>query len=165
VESARVTPVVIGWAEYVDIAEWGIRRMRAKVDTGARSSALHVENIEELPHDRVRFDVRLHRRNLDRRVTVEAPIVRRGRVKPSSGHSQNRIFVAARVRLGPVEQEIELSLVDRENMIFRMLIGRSALTPHFVVDVGKRYLVSKPPRPGRKKRLKRRKVGVREVVR
>lgn len=134
--------------------------MRAKVDTGARSSALHVENIQELGENRVRFDVRLHRKHTDRRVTVEAPILRRGRVRPSSGHSQMRIFVAARVKLGPVEQDIELSLVDREKMIFRMLIGRSALESHFIVDVSKRYLVSKPPRARRrKKRAGRRRVG------
>jgi hypothetical protein len=160
VESARGTPVVIGWAEYVDIAEWGITHMRAKVDTGARSSALHVENIEELSSGRVRFDVRLHRKHLDRRVTVEAPILRRGRVKPSSGHSQSRIFVKARVRIGPLERDIELSLVDRENMIFRMLLGRSALASDFLVDVGRRYLISARERRKRKLSGKRRlKVG------
>jgi hypothetical protein len=160
VESARGTPVVIGWSEYVDIAEWGITHMRAKVDTGARSSALHVENIEELGKGRVRFDVRLHRKHVDRRVTVEAPILRRGRVKPSSGHSQNRIFVKAKVRIGPLEREIELSLVDRENMIFRMLLGRSALASEFLVDVGRRYVISSAERRRAKLAKKRRvKVG------
>ncbi|HMR11867.1 MAG TPA: RimK/LysX family protein, partial [Polyangiaceae bacterium] len=71
-------PLVIGWAEYVDIPEWNVMRLRAKMDTGARSSALHVENIQEVGDNRVRFDVRLHRRKLDRRVTVEAPVSRRG---------------------------------------------------------------------------------------
>lgn len=147
-------PAVIGWAEYVDIPEWNITRMRAKMDTGARTSALHVENIREVGHGRVRFDVRLHRRHLDRRVTVEAPIRRRGRVRPSSGVSQTRIFVVAHVRIGHIEQEIELSLVDRERMIFRMLIGRSALSHRFLVDVGKRYLLSKPKKKKKKKKAK-----------
>ncbi len=124
-------PLIIGWAELVDIPEWNITRMRAKMDTGARSSALHVENIQELPHDRVRFDVRLHRRKVDRRVTVEAPIKRRGRVKPSSGEPQARIFVSAKVKIGSVERDIELSLVSREKMIFRMLIGRYGPVPSF----------------------------------
>jgi hypothetical protein len=136
---------VIGYVECVDIPEWGIIRIRAKVDTGARTSALHVENIREVGQDRVRFDVRLHRRNVNRRVTVEAPISRRGRVRPSSGISEWRIFVAATLRLGPVERRIELSLVDREKMIFRMLLGRSALAHEFLVDVGRRYVLSKPP--------------------
>ena len=59
VETPRI---LIGWNEYVDIPEWGIERLRAKIDTGAWSSALHVENIEELPRGRVCFDVVLHRR-------------------------------------------------------------------------------------------------------
>ncbi len=155
-EAEHHDPIVIGWAERVDIPEWNISRMRAKVDTGARTSALHVENIREIGHGRVRFDVRLHRRHLDRRVTVEAPILRRGRVKPSSGDAQTRIFVRARVRIGPIEKDIELSLVDREKMIFRMLIGRSALAHDFLVDTGRRYLLEQPARPGgRKKKRKK----------
>src|SRR5262245_35937330 len=97
------------------------------MDTGARTSALHVENIQELPNDRVRFEVRLSRKKLDRRVSVETDISRRANVRPSSGVSEARIFVRARVQIGPVVDEIELSLVSREKMIFRMLIGRSAL--------------------------------------
>ena len=148
-------PLVIGWAEYVDIPQWNISRLRAKMDTGARTSALHVENIREVGHGRVQFDVRLHRRHVDRRVTVEAPIKRRGRVRPSSGVSQTRLFVSAIVKIGSLEQEIELSLVDREKMIFRMLIGRSALAHRFLVDVSKRYLISKPRKKKRtKKKLK-----------
>jgi hypothetical protein len=139
---------VVGWAEYVDIPGWNISRLRAKMDTGARTSALHVENINELGNDRVRFDVRLHRKNVDRRVTVEAKVVRRSRVRPSSGVSQSRIVVKALVQIGPVAEEIELSLVSREKMIFRMLIGRSALSHHFLVDVSRRYLLSR----GRKRR-------------
>lgn len=137
-------PVVIGWAELVDIPEWNIVRLRAKMDTGARTSALHVENIREVGDDRVRFDVRLHRKNLDRRVTVEAPIVRRAQVRPSSGVSENRIFVSARVHIGPVAEDIELSLVSRDRMIFRMLIGRSALRQRFLIDTNRRYVLRSP---------------------
>jgi hypothetical protein len=92
--------VVIGWVEFVDLPDWKIRRLRAKVDTGARSSALHVENIRELKNGRVHFEVRLHRRKTERRVTVEAPITRRSPVRSSMGHSTTRIFVQARVRIG-----------------------------------------------------------------
>ena len=147
-------PLVIGVTEYVDIPEWRIVRLRAKIDTGARSSALHVENIRELGAGRVRFDVRLSRNESDRRVTVEARIVRRGHVRPSSGELEARIFVAVRVRIGPVEREIELSLVDRGRMIFRMLIGRRALAHAFLVDPSRRYVLRKPsrksaPQPGK----------------
>lgn len=140
--------LVIGLAEYVDFPAWNIRNLRAKVDTGARTSALHVENIREVGHGRVQFDVRLHRKRTDRRVTIEAPVLRRGRVRTSSGHAEARIFVSTLVRIGPVAREIELSLVDRGSMIFRMLIGRSALAHRFVVDVTKRFALN----PGKRLR-------------
>jgi len=149
VASNRVTrsapePLIIGVTEYVDIPEWRILSLRAKIDTGARSSALHVENIRELGAGRVRFDVRLSRNQSERRVTVEAKVARRGRVRPSSGELEARIFVAITVRIGPVEREIELSLVDRGRMIFRMLIGRRALAHAFLVDPSRRYVLKKP---------------------
>jgi hypothetical protein len=134
---------VIGSAEHVDLPEWGILGLPAKVDTGARSSALHVENIEELEDDRVRFDVRLDRRKRARRVHVLAEITRRARVKPSSGHSELRLFVTTSLRIGPVERRVELSLVDREKMIFRMLLGRTTLAPDFLIDPGGRYLLTR----------------------
>jgi hypothetical protein len=108
-------PLVIGWAELVDLPNWNITRLRAKMDTGARTSALHVENIQEIAHNRVRFDVR----------------------------SETRVFVSAVIQIGRVAEEVELSLVSREKMIFRMLIGRSALGHRFLVDAGRRYVVSK----------------------
>jgi hypothetical protein len=133
---------VIGIAEYVDIPEWRIVGLRAKVDTGARSSALHVENLREVGRSRVRFDVRLHRLKADRRVTVEALVVRRARVRSSTGAAATRIFVAATVRIGHVVQRIELGLVDRAHMIYRMLLGRTALGAHFLVDPSRRYLLT-----------------------
>jgi hypothetical protein len=146
----KQAPLVIGWNEYVDIPEWGIKRLRAKVDTGARSSALHVENLRELPRDRVEFDVILHRRKRDRRVRVRTQISRRGRVRSSNGEYSNRIFVAVPVSIGPVEREVELSLVDRQKMIHRMLLGRTALSGPFLVDVSRRCILTRE-RPARRK--------------
>ena len=142
----RQPPILIGWNEYVDIPGWGIKRLRAKVDTGARSSALHVENIEELPRARVRFDVVLHRKKRDRRVTVTARIARHGRVRSSTGHYETRIFVEAPVRIGPIERKVEVSLVDRERMIFRMLLGRTALAGPFLIDPDRKHLLKPAPR-------------------
>jgi hypothetical protein len=139
------TDPVIGWSEYVALPDWGIAALRAKADTGARSSALHVEAIEELPRGRVRFDVVLHRKRR-RRVSVEARILRRARVRSSNGLYSMRIFVRTRVRIGPIERWVELSLVDRGLMIYRMLLGRSALEGLFV-DPHRRHLVGeRPPR-------------------
>ena len=142
--------LLIGWNEYVDLPEWGILGLRAKLDTGAKSSALHVENIELRPHGRVRFDVMLHREKRDRRVHVEAPVSRRARVRSSSGHMTLRYFVMAPLRLGPVHVEVEVSLVDRQRMLYRMLLGRSALAHHFLIDVSRQNLLERPRRPARR---------------
>jgi hypothetical protein len=132
---------VIGLAEYVDLPEWRVLRLRAKVDTGARSSALHVENLHELSRDRVRFDVRLHRNRPERRITIEARVVRRARVRSSTGWSEMRTFVATTLRIGTVLVEAEFGLVDRQRMVYRMLIGRTALGTRFLVDPSRRYLL------------------------
>jgi hypothetical protein len=137
---------VIGQAECVDFPDWGVRGLRARVDTGAQSSAVHVENVTELGGGRVRFDVRLRRDNPRARVTVEAKISRRTPVRSSSGDQDARIFVKAHVRLGGVEQQIEVGLVDRRHMTYRMLLGRSALERRFVVDVSRRYALGRPPK-------------------
>jgi hypothetical protein len=141
-----VEPVIIGFVEHVDLPDWGITRLRAKVDTGARTSALHVSNIREVSGGRVRFDVRLHRQKTDRTVHVETKIRRRGRVKASSGDAQTRIFVTTTLRIGQVEREVEVSLVDRGKMIFRMLIGRSGLGKSILVDPNRRHVVTRGPK-------------------
>ncbi len=136
--AARQDPVVIGWTELVDLPEWGVKRLRAKVDTGARTSALHVENIEVLPRGWVRFDVVVHREKRDRHIHVKTKIRRRGRVRSSTGHQEQRIFVETTLKLGPIEKRVEVSLVDRQKMIHRMLLGRAALSGPILVDVDKR---------------------------
>jgi hypothetical protein len=138
----RPLPLVIGSAELVDIPCFGIRGLRARVDTGARTSALHVENIRRRPGGRVRFDVRLHRTRPERRVTVEAQVRREGQVRSSSGFSEVRTFVAVRIRIGAVARTIEVGLVDRSRMVYRMLLGRSALAG-FLVDPSRRYLLGR----------------------
>ena len=130
---------LIGWNELVDLPDWGVRNLRAKVDTGARTSALHVDRLHEVGRHRVGFDVVLHRQRRDRRIHVIAPVVRIGRVRSSTGHFTERYFVETTLRLGPVVKRIEVSLVDREKMAFRMLLGRTALTG-FVIDPAHRQL-------------------------
>jgi hypothetical protein len=141
---ARRTPVLIGWTEYVDLPDWGVRRLLAKVDTGARSSALHVENIHELPRGLVAFDVVLHRQRRDRRVHVRAHVTRRSRVRSSNGELSARLFVRTTLRLGGVEKSIEVGLVDRAKMIHRMLLGRAALEGPFLIDVDHQLLQGRP---------------------
>jgi hypothetical protein len=144
--------VVVGWRELVDLPEWGITGVRAKIDTGARTSAIHVGEIEELPGDRVRFEVVARER--PERVTrwVEAGLARTSVVKPSSGERQERPVVRTTIRIGATEHEAELSLVCRRGMLCRMLVGRTALEGAFVVDPGRTHVAD-----GRKRRKKRRR--------
>lgn len=130
---------IIGVAEHVSFPDWGVRDLSARIDTGARTSALHVENVTTLPGGRVRFDVRLSRDDPRSRVTVETKVSRRAPVRASSGETDSRIFVKAHIRLGGREHRIEVGLVDRRHMQYRMLLGRSALARRYLVDVTKRY--------------------------
>jgi len=141
--AAPSDPLAIGWREFVALPEWGIRGIKAKVDTGARSSAIDVANLEILPGRRVRFDVIVSRNYPNRRTSVEATVVRTTHVRSSVGETQERLIVATTVRLGPVEHVVELGLVCRQNMLCRMLLGRSALAGRFVVDPGRRYVLSR----------------------
>jgi len=136
---ARKQPVVIGWRERVDLPDWGIRRLRGKMDTGARTSSLHVENLEILPEGLLRFDVVVRLEPLEL-VTVTAPRVRTAKVRPSTGSLQQRPVVRTNLRLAGITREVEFSLVSREHMLSRMLVGRTALRDAFLVDPGARYL-------------------------
>ena len=124
-----VTPhrkLTVGWHEAVALPDWGVAALQAKIDTGARSSAVHVDRIEPLSGHRVGFDIILSKSGR-RRVHVVTRVSRTGRVRSSTGHTETRFFVNTRVRLGTIERAVELSLVDRSIMRFRMLLGRTAL--------------------------------------
>jgi hypothetical protein len=129
-----------GWREWADLPEWGITWVRAKLDTGAKTSALHVTGLEALSGGRVAFDVQPSRRS-DRRVRVVTDVVREARVRSSNGASSTRPVVRTRLRIGDVEHEIELTLVDRGAMLHRLLVGRTGLAG-IVVDASRRYVLS-----------------------
>ncbi|HEY3497604.1 MAG TPA: RimK/LysX family protein [Polyangiaceae bacterium] len=135
--------VLIGTTEAVSIPDWGVLRLPAKIDTGARTSALHVEDVEELSGGRVCFRVCSKQSDRARRVRVEASIVRRGRVRASNGRIETRLFVRARIELGDVARRVEIGLVDRRDMLYRMLLGRTALAGTFVIDPGKQYVLGR----------------------
>ncbi len=133
---------MIGWRERVDLPDWGVRRIRAKIDTGARTSAIDVARMEDLPNDRVRFEVVVRAR--PRRVTkwIEAEKSRETIVKPSSGERQQRVVCRTTLGIAGIEHEIELSLVCRRRMLCRMLIGRTALAGVFSVDPSRMYVLT-----------------------
>ena len=135
---------VIGWSEYVSFPDWHVVALKAKVDTGARTSALHVEDLEILDNGEVEFYVVLRRTGAKRRKKVRAKVVKWAKVRSSTGDYKRRCFVKTMVHVGHVDKEIEISLVSREKMVFRMLLGRKALERDFIVDVSKRHELEKP---------------------
>lgn len=124
----------------VALPEWGISAIRAKVDTGARSSAIHVENLVENDDGTIGFDVVMDRKHAHLHVKVVTPYTRISKVRSSNGEPQSRYFVKTQIRIGKVTKEVEISLVKRDNMKVRMLVGRSALNQDFLVDVDSKYL-------------------------
>lgn len=143
---------MIGWREYVGLPDWGIERVKAKADTGARTSALDVADIQELPGGRVRFRVITNRRKSDAGEVIEATIKRRARIKSSLGHSHERLIVETTLRLGEVEIVTEIGLVSRKDMRCRMLLGRRTLHGIFVVDPGRLYVLGRRKRNGQSAR-------------
>lgn len=131
---------IIGWKESIDLPDWGIIDITAKADTGARRSAIDVQNIEELTGNLVQFDIVLHRENRDFTQTVTAPIAHQTHVRSSNGQQHERYFVETKIKLADVVRTIELSLVNRKNMSCRMLLGRKALEGFFLVDSRKTYI-------------------------
>ncbi len=126
------TPKVIGWREWVELPDWGLL-LRAKADTGARSSAIDCAEITRLPGDRVRFTLRLDRKGR-RVVTLEEPIAGTKVVRSSTGEGVERYFVETTLSLAGRQKRILVSLVCRKRMIHRMLLGRTSLGPEFLVD-------------------------------
>lgn len=136
-------PIVVGWREYVAFPQWGIDALLTKIDTGAKTSALHVADIVDRADGVVIFDVVLSRRHPDRTVRVESPKVRTSRVRSSNGQMQNRPVVLAQISIAGITRDIEVSLVERSNMLCRMLMGRTALGPEFLVDAGRTFIHGK----------------------
>ena len=133
-ESQEEGKLIIGWREMISIPEWGITQLRAKMDTGARSSAIDVASSEILPEGRVRFEVVLDRKKRDQKRIIEAPISRMTSIRSSTGETRDRLMVLVKVKIGPIVKPVEFSLVCRENMLCRALLGRRALEGDFLVD-------------------------------
>jgi hypothetical protein len=137
----------LGWREWVSIPDWGVEAVKAKVDTGARTSALHAFDLESFVRDDdpwLRFVINPWQRSDDDRIVVEAPRLDRRTVRSSSGARSNRPVVMTTLRLAGVSIEAELTLTRRDEMGFRMLIGREVLRRGFVVDSARSYIGGKP---------------------
>lgn len=154
---------LIGTVEWVEVPKWGLA-VRARTDTGALTSALHVENLEWVSRKHLRFDVAQDPRDGGERTTVTAMLVREGRVRSSNGISEIRPFINLSVRLGEFERDIEVGLLDRGRMRHRMLLGRKALHG-LLVDPDHRYLLSERPAGKRRKKKVKKKKAKKKVSR
>jgi hypothetical protein len=136
-------PQVIGWREWIRLPDFGPSTIKAKVDTGARTSSLHAFEVEEFrrgKRDMVRFQIHPEQRSSKVSIEVEAPLLERRKVTPSSGHSELRPVVLTTIELMGESFEVELTLTRRDEMGFRMLLGRQALRGRFLVNPGKSYM-------------------------
>jgi hypothetical protein len=136
---------IIGWRERVALPDLGIAQIKAKIDTGARSSALHAFDVETFSGDdktMVRFKVHPYQRDTHRTVSAEAELIDQRQVRNSGGHAQLRPVIQTMVELNGERWLIELTLTNRDVMGFRMLLGRQAVRKRFLVDAGRSFVQS-----------------------
>lgn len=145
---------VLGWKERASLPQWRISRLRVKLDTGARTSAIHVsalQTVGEHEHDGhilpvLELAIPLSRVRTDRVARVVAPITGYKSVRDTGAKAERRPVVRTRVVIGPIDREIDVTITDRSGMLYRMILGRQALAGHALVDPQRAYRVS-PPTP------------------
>ena len=145
--SLLLNPQIIGWREWLALPTLEIPRIKCKVDTGARTSALHAEQTERFDRDGkpwVRYFVYPLQRQRTGRVVCESEVIGERVVADSGGHRELRLVVTTEVCLGDQRFPIELTLTDRESLRFRMLLGRTALVGRYIVDPKRSYLAGDP---------------------
>jgi hypothetical protein len=136
---------LIGWREILHLPDLNISNIKAKIDTGARSSALHAFDLHFFERDStkmVRFKVHPYQKNSHTTVATEAILLEHRQVRNSGGHAQIRPVIKTMVHLGEFSWPIELTLTNRDVMGFRMLLGRQAVSKRFLVHAGHSFIQS-----------------------
>jgi hypothetical protein len=145
--SDLIPQLTVGWKERIDFLDWDLRRVKVKIDTGARTSALGAVYYEmlDLPGEGRVADLvlALDRKAPDRHVRIRTPVIGTVVVRNSAGQRELRPIVETRVRLGTLTKTIRLTVTNRAHMRFPVILGRLALSGDFVVDVNRKYLLRK----------------------
>jgi len=132
--------VTLGWREWVSLPDINLPAYKVKVDTGARTSALHAHDIKKFTNSEgepwLAFTVLPVQRNRNIIRRCEAPLVDMRDVTDSGGHTETRHVIATSMELAGIKKTIEITLTERRDMLFRMLLGRTSLAPEFVVNPG-----------------------------
>ena len=140
---------VLGWREWLGFPDLGITQIKAKVDTGARTSCLHAFFVEPFERDGeawVRFGIHPQQRNTSEEISCEAKVKDQRAVRDSGGHEELRYAIETLVTIGKNKHLVEVTLTDRDTMKFRVLLGRTAIRGQYLVDSGRSYVQGKRKR-------------------
>ncbi len=137
---------VLGWREWIGFPELGIAEIKAKVDTGARTSCLHAFLVQPFERDGrrwVSFDMHPLQNDTSEVIHCEAPVLERRVVRDSGGHEELRYVIETDIAIGGRSHRVEVTLTDRDTMKFRVLLGRTAIRGLYLVDPSRSYLIGK----------------------
>lgn len=137
---------IIGWREWVKLPDLGIDLIKAKVDTGARTSALHafaLKPFKEGNQDKISFDIHPIQNDTSKIITCTADVIDLRWVTDSGGHREERFVIRTPVILGDKSWPIEITLTERDTMLFRMLLGRGAIRKRYLLNPGRSFITTK----------------------